>query len=58
MEKIDELEIKIKALEQIIKEQQERIYILEMRAVPQYPYYAYWETYPYPVYQGKIEITC
>ena len=52
MEKIDELEIKIKALEQIIKEQQERIYILEMRAVPQYPY-AY-----KPVCWEKIEITC
>lgn len=51
MEKIDELDIKIKALEQIIREQQERIYILEMRAVPQYPY-------PYPVYWDKIEITC
>lgn len=53
MEKIDELEIKIKALEQIIKEQQERIYILEMRAVPRYPY-----SYPYPVNWEKIEITC
>lgn len=52
MGKIDELEIKIKALEQIIKEQQERIYILEMRAFPQYP------TYPYPICWDKIEITC
>lgn len=51
MEKIDELEIKIKALEQIIKEQQERIYILEMKAVSQYPY-------PYPICWDKIEITC
>ena len=55
MEKIDELEIKIKALEQIIKEQQERIYILEMRTVPQYPYPYF---YPYPVRWDKIEITC
>lgn len=57
MRKIDELEIKIKALEQIIKEQQERIYILEMRAIPRYPYLypVYWDK---PVYWEKIEITC
>ena len=56
MGKIDELEMKIKALEQIIKEQQERIYILEMRAVPQYPYL--YPVYYKPVCWDKIEITC